>query len=124
LQKFLRRIKPVKGVKAVRTVIVAAFVKNDVQQGFPAEQGFLAIRAEVFGFKRSFKTIIGLKVRRANFAAQLGSFLAVVVIQVDVRRVAERALFGLRNGFSIADLDGFERPVMFGLVGFKQRLEI
>jgi hypothetical protein len=106
LQKFLCGIKPVEGVKAVRTVIVAAFVKDDVQKGFPAEQGFLAVWAKIFGFQRSFKTVVGLKNRFADLAAQLGAFLAVVVIQVYVRRVAERALFGLRNWFSVEYLDG------------------
>jgi len=38
-------------MKAVRAVTIAAFVNNDVQKGFPAEQGILAVRAEVFGFE-------------------------------------------------------------------------
>ncbi len=103
----------------MRAVIVAAFVKNGVETDFPAEQGFLAVGAEVFGFQRSFKTIVDLKNRFADLAAQLGAFFAVVVIQVCVWCVAEGALFGLRDVFSVADLDGFERPVMFGLIGFK-----
>jgi len=45
----------------VRAVIIAAFVNNDVQKDFPAEQGVLAVRAEVFCFKRFFITIIGVK---------------------------------------------------------------
>ena len=53
----------------MRAVIVAAFVNNDVQMGFPAEQSMLAVRAEVFGFERSFKAVVDLKNRRADFAA-------------------------------------------------------
>jgi hypothetical protein len=41
-------IKLFKRVKAVGAVIVAAFVDNDVQTGFPSEQGVLAVRAEIF----------------------------------------------------------------------------
>lgn len=52
----------------MRTVVIAAFVNNDVQEDFPAEQGVLAVGAEVFSFKRSFKTTIDLKKRRADFA--------------------------------------------------------
>lgn len=101
-------------------IVVAAFVKNDVQKGFPAEQGMLAVRAEVFGFERSFRTVIGLKDRRADLAAQLGLFFAVVVVKENVRRVAEGALFSLRDGFSVTYLDGLERSAMLGLVSLKK----
>lgn len=103
----------------MRAVVVAAFVNNDVQELFPAEQGMLAVRAEALGFERSFKTIVDLKKRRADLAEQLRSFFAVVVIQVLMRRFAEGALFGLRDWESVADLNGLERPAMFGLAGFK-----
>jgi hypothetical protein len=79
----------------------------------------LAVRAEVFGFERSFKPIIGLKNRRADLASQLGSFFAVVVIQILMWRIAKWALFGLRDWFSVLNLDGFERPAVFGLIGLK-----
>ena len=39
-------------------MIIAAFVHNDVQEGFPAEQGMLAVWAEVFGFKGSTEFFI------------------------------------------------------------------
>jgi len=108
----------------VRTVIIAAFVNNDAQKGFPAEQGVLAVRAEVLSFERSFKTTIGLKNRRADLAKQLGSFFAVVVIQKLMRRVAKRTLLGLGDGFSVLNLDGFERPAILGLIGFKDGFEV
>ena len=108
----------------MRTIIIRAFVNNDVQKGFPAEQGVLAVRAEVLGFERSFKTIVDLKDRRADLAKQLGSFFAVVVIQILMRRVAKRTLLGLGDGFSVLNLDGFERPAMFGLIGFKNCFEV
>lgn len=100
-------------------VIIAAFVNNDVQKGFPAEQGILAIWAEVLGFKRSFKTIIDLKIRRADLAAQLGFFFAVVVVQVYMRSITKGTLFGLGNGFSVTYLDGLEWPAVFGLISLK-----
>ena len=84
----------------------------------------MAVRAEVFGFKRSSKTIIGLKSRRADLAEQLGSLFAVVVIQILMGRVTKRALFCLRDRFSILNLDGFERPTVFGLIGFKNSFEV
>jgi len=80
----------------------------------------LAVWAEVFGFKGSFRTIIGLKKRQADLAEQLGSFFAVVVIQVLMRSGAKRALFGLRDGFSVLNFDGFKRMAMFGLISFEQ----
>ena len=61
LKDFFRRVELVECVKAVLAMIIAAFVNNDVQKNFPAEQGVLAIWAEVFGFECSFKTIISLE---------------------------------------------------------------
>jgi len=80
----------------------------------------LAVWAEVFGFKGSLRTIIGLKKRRADLAEQLRSFFAIVVIQVLMRCSAKRALFGLRDGFPVLNFDGFKRVAMFGLIGFEQ----
>ena len=84
----------------------------------------MAVRAEVFGFERSFKTIVDLKNRRADLASQLGSFFAVVVIQILMRRAAKGALFGLRDGFSVLNFDGFEWPAVLGLIGFEDCLEV
>jgi len=50
----------------------------------------------------------------------LGSFLAVVVVQVLMRRLAERALCGLRDGFPALNLDGLEWSAVFGLIRFEQ----
>jgi hypothetical protein len=80
--------------------------------------------AEVFGFECSFKTVIDLKIRRADLAAQLGFFFAVVVVQVCMWRVAEWTFFGLRDRLSAAQLDGFERSAMLGLVCFKQKFVV
>ena len=84
----------------------------------------MAVWAEVFGFECSFKTVIDLKIRRADLAAQLGFFFAVVVVQVCVRRVAEWAFLGLRNRFAAAQLDWFERSAMLGLVCFEQKFVV
>ena len=108
----------------MRAIIVAAFVNNDVQKGFPAEQCPLAVWAEIFGFKRSFKTIIDLKIRRADFATQLALGFAVVVIQVSVRGVAEGAMFFIGDVGDAAVIDGLERSAVFGLIGFKQCFEV
>ena len=80
----------------------------------------LAVWAEVFGFKGSFRTIIGLKKRQADFAEQLGSFFAVVVIQVLVRGFTRRTLLSLRDGFPVLDFDGLKRMAVFGLISFEQ----
>ena len=55
-------------VDSVLAVIVAAFVHNDVDTHFPAEQCAVTMRTVIFSFSRSFTTIIGLKSRRANLA--------------------------------------------------------
>ena len=48
-------------VKTVRAIIIAAFVHNDVETGFPAEQRALAMRTIIFGFSRSFITVVDTK---------------------------------------------------------------
>ena len=80
----------------------------------------LAVRAEVFGFERSFKTVIGLEDSRADFAKQLQSSFAVVVVQVLMRRVAVGALLGLRDGLSVLNFDGFKRTSVLGLISLQQ----
>ena len=60
---MFRRVKLLEGIKAVGTVIVAAFMDDDVDLSFPAEQCAVTMRAVIFGFSRSFITIIGLKSR-------------------------------------------------------------
>ncbi len=45
----------------MRAIIVAAFVDNDVETGFPAVERALAMRTIVFGFRGSFITVVGLK---------------------------------------------------------------
>jgi len=65
-----------------------------------------------------------LKVGQADFAAQLVLYFAVVVVQVNMRRVTEGALFGLWDGSSTAKLDGFEWSAVFGLISFEDCLEV
>ena len=84
----------------------------------------LAVRAEVFGFKGSFKTIIGTKNRRADFAEYLVLYFAVVVVQVYMWCVAKGALFVLWDGSAISKLDGFERSTMFSLIGLENSFEV
>ena len=48
-------------VGSVWAVIIAAFVHNDVETGFPAEQRALAMRTIIFGFSRSFITVVDTK---------------------------------------------------------------
>lgn len=49
-------------------VVITAFVDNDVQKSFPAEQGVVAVRAIVFGFRCFLRTVIDLKDGCADFA--------------------------------------------------------
>ncbi len=65
-----------------------------------------------------------MKVRQADFATQLVFYFAVVVVQINVRRVTEGALFGLWDGSSTAKLDGFEWSAVFGLICFDDCLEV
>jgi len=108
-------------VKTVWTIVVAAFVNDSVETDLPAEQCAVAMRTVIFGFSRFFITIVGLKGRRANFAEQLRAFFSVVVVQILVRGLAERALFGLRNGFSVLNFDGLKRPAVVSLISLEQR---
>lgn len=84
----------------------------------------MAVRAEVFGFKSSLRTIVGLKDSRTDFAEYLSLCFAVVVIQKYVRRIAAVGLFALWNGFPAAKLDGFECPAMLGLISLKQNFVV
>ena len=65
---MFRGIELLEGVEAMRTGIIAAFVNNDVETDFPAVKCAVAMGAVIFGFSRSFITIISLKGRRANLA--------------------------------------------------------
>jgi hypothetical protein len=78
------------------------------------------MRAVIFGFNRSFITIVSLKKREANFAKQLCAFFTVVVVQILVRGFAEWALFALGDGFTVLNLDGFKWTAMLGLISFEQ----
>ena len=80
----------------------------------------LAVRAEVFGFECSFKTVIGLEDSRADFAKQLQSSFAVIVVQVLMRCIAVGTLLGLWDGLSILDLNGLKRMSVLGLIGLQQ----
>lgn len=68
---MFRRVEFFERVESMRAVIVAAFVDNDLQTGFPAVKRAVAMRTEVFGFRGSFITVVGLKSRQADLAAQL-----------------------------------------------------
>jgi hypothetical protein len=58
-------------VKTMRAVVIAAFVNNNIETGFPAVKPSVAMGTVIFGFGSSLGTIIDLKDRRADFAKQL-----------------------------------------------------
>jgi hypothetical protein len=84
----------------------------------------LAVWTEVFGFKRSLRTIIGLKNRRTGLAEYLVFYFTVVVVQVNVRCATGGALFGLWDGRTTAKLDGLEWSAMLSLISFEDCLEV
>lgn len=84
----------------------------------------LAVWAEVFGFKGSFKTVIGLKNRRADLAKYLVFYFAVVVIQVNVWCATGGALFSLWDRGTAAKLDRFQWSAVLGLMGFEDRFKV
>ena len=47
---LFRGVELFKGVETVRAVVVTAFVHNDVEAVFPAEQRAVAMRTVIFGF--------------------------------------------------------------------------
>jgi hypothetical protein len=58
-------------VKAVRTVIVAAFVHNDIKADLPAEEGPVAMGAVIFGLECFFITIVDAESGCADLTTQL-----------------------------------------------------
>ena len=65
-----------------------------------------------------------MKVGQANFAAQLVFYFAVVVVQVNVRRITGGTLFSLWDGRPAAKFDRLEWSAMFGLIGLEDSFEV
>ena len=76
--------------------IVAAPVDGHFFSLFPGEEGVLAVGAVVLGFTLA-ESFLLLKEFAADLAEELGSFLAVVVVEVGMRCLAGGAVGGRRD---------------------------
>jgi hypothetical protein len=76
--------------------IVAALVDGDFFSLFPGEEGVLAVGAEELGLPLA-ESFLLLKEFSADLAQELGSLLAVIVVEVGMGRLAGGAAGGLRN---------------------------
>lgn len=81
---------------SMRAGVVTALVDGDFLSLFPGEEGVLAVGAVVLGFTLA-ESFILLKEFAADFAEELGSLLAVVVVEVGMRGLAGRAAGALRD---------------------------
>ena len=78
------------------TGIVAALVDGHLFSLFPGEEGVLAVRAVVLCLPLT-EAFLLLKALSADLAQELGSLLAVVVVEVGMRRLAGGAAGALRD---------------------------
>ena len=79
----------------MRAGIVTALVDGDFFSLFPGEEGVLAVGAVVFGFTLA-ELFLLLKEFAADLAEELGSLLAVIVVEVGMGRLAGGAAGELR----------------------------
>ena len=78
------------------TGVVTALVDGDFFSLFPGEEGVVAVGAVVLGFTLA-ESFFLLKEFAADLAEELGSFLAVVVVEIVMRRLAGGAAGALRD---------------------------
>jgi hypothetical protein len=78
------------------TGVVAALVDGHFFSLFPGEEGVLAVGAVVLGFTLA-ESFLLLKELAANLAEELGSFFAVVVVEVGRRGLAGGAMGAFRD---------------------------
>lgn len=83
-------IKLIKGLSTMKTIIIAAFKDSDLFALFPFKQGAIAIRAEELGRGVFAKSLVYLKEMATDFAFQLSAFIAVIVVDIDMRGIAQR----------------------------------
>jgi hypothetical protein len=76
--------------------IVGALVDGHFFSLFPGEEGVVAVGAVVLGLILA-ESFLLLKEFAADLAQELGSFLAIVVVEVEMRRLAGGAAGALRD---------------------------
>ena len=86
--------------------IIAAFVDGQFFSLFPGEEGVVAVGAVVLGFTLA-ESFLLLKEFAADLAEELGSLLAVIVVEVNSGRLAGGAAGTFRNPRGA-------RPVFYG----------
>ncbi|MBC8484959.1 MAG: hypothetical protein H8D45_02850 [Bacteroidetes bacterium] len=105
---FLVCIEIVQFACAVRTFLVMAFINSNFRALFPGKERFEAIRTKIFDFIK--ETFVKLKGVFTDFAFELGSFLAIIEINVFMRRLAVRAFGLFRNTVvSVSNVYRFKR---------------
>jgi hypothetical protein len=116
LDKAFSRIKLIESLNAMGAVIVTAFINSNLFTFLPLKECMMAIRAEVFGFIVFTESLVKLKQVITDLASKLRPFIAVIVVDIDVRSIAERtesllrdfggirAVFNRRKRFTVSSL--------------------
>jgi hypothetical protein len=114
--KAFSRIKLIESLNAMGAVIVTAFINSNLFTFLPLKEGMMAIRAEVFRFIIFTEPLVKLKQVVTDLAFELSSFIAVVVVDIDMRSLADRteslrrdfgrirAVFNRRKRFTVSCL--------------------
>lgn len=84
-------IKLIKCLSTMKAIIIRTFIDSDIFAHFPFKQGAIAIRAEELGCGVFAESLVYLKEMATDFAFQLSAFVAVIVIDIDMRGIAQRA---------------------------------
>ena len=93
-------------VYAMGAGVVTTLVDGNLFSLFPGEEGVLAVGAVVFGLSWA-ETFFLLEEMSANLAKELGSFFAVIVVEIGMRGLAGGAAGGLRDARGAG-------PVLYG----------
>lgn len=84
-------IKLIKCLSTMEAIIIRTFIDSDIFAHFPFKQGAIAIRAEELGRGVFAESLVYLKEMATDFTFQLSAFVAVIVIDIDMRGIAQRA---------------------------------
>jgi len=90
LDNAFSRIKLIESLNAMGAVIITAFINSNLFTFFPLKECMMAIRAEVFGFIVFTEPLVKLKQVVTDLAFELSSFITVIVVDIDMRGIAER----------------------------------
>ena|GEM_PF-6743583 len=83
---------------AVLAVVVGAFVERDLFPDLPSVERVVAVGAKVFCLIVFTESLVGLEQVTTDLAPDLSFLLAVIVVEIVVRGIADRANNQFRDG--------------------------